>query len=160
MITEKPKNVFASINSLVILGLLIAFLNLTSTHVLANETKNRNIDNSDLKLHSELVLTALQLDFYNNRCRGISVSKNFNTVNRLYITKYSLTANNFIKHYINNDVRKEKVSQETAFKKTLNSLGGCAKAKEQGWIKEIHDEFKTRLQQAEKSTWFPEDSQN
>lgn len=160
MITEKPKNVFASINSLVILGLLIAFLNLTSTHVLANETKNRNIDNSDLKLHSELVLTALQLDFYNNRCRGISVSKNFNTVNRLYITKYSLTANNFIKHYINSDVRKEKVSQETAFKKTLNSLGGCAKAKEQGWIKEIHDEFKTRLQQAEKSTWFPEDSQN
>ena len=159
MITDKPKNVFTSINSLFILGVLIAFLNLTSTHVFANEINNNNDENPELKLHSELVLTALQLDFYNNRCRGTSVAKNFNKVNRLYITKYSITANNFIKEFINQDVRAEKEAQEIEFKKNLNRLGGCAKAKDQDWIKEIHDTFRDLYQEAEKSTWFPEKSE-
>jgi len=109
-------------------------------------------------LHTSLVLTALQLDFYNARCRGISVAKNFNKVNRLYITKYSLTANNYIKLYINADVRKEKSQHEVAFKKNLNLLGGCKKAKEQGWIKALHDQFNIKYNQAELSAWFPEES--
>jgi len=112
----------------------------------------------ELQLHSDLVLKALQVDFYNVRCRGISVAKNFTKVNRLYITKYSLTANNFIKNYINQDVRAEKENQETAFKKNLNALGGCSGAREKGWIKEIHDQFGDLYKQAEKSTWFPEEN--
>ena len=156
MITNKPKNVFTSINSLVLLSVVITFLNLISTQALANDANNSNVDNPELKLHSELVHTALQLDFYNNRCRGTSVAKNFNEVNRLYITKYSITANNFIKEFINQDVRAEKEAQEIEFRKNLNRLGGCAKAKDQDWIKEIHDTFRELYQEAEKSAWFPE----
>ncbi|WP_029407381.1 hypothetical protein [Thiomicrorhabdus sp. Milos-T2] len=128
----------------------------TQTDTQVNKTES--LQNAEQELHTSLVLTALKLDFYNRRCRGISVAKNFNKVNRLYITKYSLTANNFIKDYINNDVRKEKASQERDFKKTLNSLGGCAKAKQKDWIKKIHDQFKTTLEQAQQSAWFPEEN--
>ena len=158
MITEKPKNVFTSINKLALLVALMAFLSVNSSYVVANDTTdNLVIENPELKLHSGLVLTAMQLDFYNNRCRGTSVAKNFNKVNRLYITKYSITANNFIKDFINQDVRAEKEAQEIEFKKNLNGLGGCAK--DQDWIKEIHDTFRDLYQEAEKSAWFPEKSE-
>ncbi len=113
--------------------------------------------NPEQSLHTALVLSALKVDFFNARCRGISVSKNFNKVNRLYITKYSLTANNYIKTYINADVRKEKSKQEIAFKKALNMVGGCAKAKQADWRKDINYEFNTLYKQAEQSTWFPEE---
>ena len=134
-------------------------MSLFAPNSFANESPDTtNIQNPDLKLHSDLVLKALQLDFYNARCRGISVAKNFNKVNRLYITKYSITANNFIKSFINPDVRSEKEAQEIHFKKNLNSLGGCAKAKQQDWIKEIHDQFNDLYQQAEQSAWYPEEN--
>ncbi|BCN93174.1 hypothetical protein THMIRHAM_09590 [Thiomicrorhabdus immobilis] len=134
---------------------LMPVLSLFAPTSFANETTNNQ--NPELKLHSELVLKALQLDFYNIRCRGTSVAKNFNKVNRLYITKYSITANNFIKDFINPDVRAEKEAQEIDFKKNLNRMGGCAKAKDQDWIKEIHDQFNELYQQAEQSAWYPEE---
>ena len=108
-------------------------------------------------LHTDLVLLAMKSDFYNRRCRGISVAKNFNKVNRLFITKYSLTANNYIKQYINPDVRQEKEIQEREFKKELNRVGGCNAARKNGWRSEISDLFHNLYQQAQKSTWFPEE---
>ncbi|HHT00720.1 MAG TPA: hypothetical protein ENK73_07690 [Thiomicrospira sp.] len=119
---------------------------------------SKNTLSAEQILHTSLVLTALQLDFYNERCRGISVAKNFNKVNRLYITKYSLTANNYIKLYINPDVRKEKAQHETAFKKNLNAIGGCSNAKKQGWIKALNEQFNKKYDQAELSAWFPEEN--
>jgi len=167
MFANKSKQNALPSNFRSLLTLFIATLFLYSNTVFAQTpitqtdtqaSQAESVQNPEQELHASLVLMALKLDFYNSRCRGLSVAKNFNQVNRLYITKYSLTANNFIKQYINNDVRQEKASQEIAFKKTLNSLGGCSKAKEQGWIKEIHDQFKTMLEQAEQSTWFPEEN--
>jgi len=108
-------------------------------------------------LHTDLVLLALKSDFFNHRCRGISVNKSFNKVNRLFITKYSLTANNYIKTFINADVKAEKHDQELEFKKELNKIGGCSAAVKQGWRKQINDLFNELYRQAEKSTWFPEE---
>lgn len=112
---------------------------------------------TDQVLHTDLVLLALKADFYNRRCRGISVSKNFNKVNRLFITKYSLTANNYIKVFINPDVKAEKITLEREFKRELGKIGGCSAAKKQQWRKEINNLFNALYQQAEKSTWYPEE---
>ena len=156
MFKSKTINTF---NKNTLLAIVMFAFTLFSAQLYATETTNNvTTQNPELQLHSALVLKALQVDFYNVRCRGISVAKNFNKVNRLYITKYSLTANNFIKNFINPDVRAEKQIQEIDFKKNLNQLGGCSKAKEQGWIKQIHDEFNHLYQQAEQSTWFPEEN--
>jgi len=154
MFTTKLSHFFKTLHKALLITILLPFLTLFSLPSLSAEANK----NHELQLHSDLVLKALQLDFYNVRCRGISVAKNFNKVNRLYITKYSLTANNFIKNYINKDVRAEKENQEIAFKKNLNALGGCSGAREKGWIKEIHDQFGDLYEQAEKSTWFPEEN--
>jgi len=156
MFTSKAINTF---NKNTLLAIVIFAFTLFSAQLYAIDTTDDVATQTpELQLHSALVLKALQVDFYNIRCRGISVAKNFNKVNRLYITKYSLTANNFIKNFINPDVRAEKQIQEIDFKKNLNKLGGCSKAKEQGWIKQIHDEYKNLYQQAEQSTWFPEEN--
>lgn len=120
-------------------------------------TIEKPVISAEQQLHSALILTALKVDFYNARCRGLSVAKDVNKVNRLYITKYSITANNYIKIYINEDVRKEKANQEIAFKKALSKIGGCSKAKQQGWVKSLRDEFNDLYEQAEKSTWYPEE---
>ena len=161
MITDKSKTVFTSksLKKAFLLAFIVPLFSLSSYSVLANDVPDSQVNqNPELKLHSELVLTALQLDFYNNRCRGTSVAKNFNKVNRLYITKYSITANNFIEEFINPDARAEKDAQEIDFKKNLNRLGGCSKAKDQDWIKEIHDNYRNLYRKAEKSAWFPEKS--
>lgn len=162
MITDQSKAVFTSksLKKVSLFALMVSLLSLSSYSVLANDLAGSQVnENPELKLHSELVLTALQLDFYNNRCRGTSVAKNFNKVNRLYITKYSITANNFIEEFINPDARAEKEAQEMDFKRNLNRLGGCSKAKDQDWIKKIHDNYRNLYQKAEKSAWFPEKSE-
>jgi len=163
MATKKSKNVFKIINHLLLTAFLIPSLSLLSVNTFANESgktaESNNIEKPELKLHSDLVIKALQLDFYNNRCRGISVAKNFNKVNRLYITKYSITANNFIEQFINPDTRAEKEALKIDFKKNLNLIGGCAKARNQGWIKNIHDGFREQYKKAEKSAWYPEGSE-
>ncbi|MDX1352429.1 MAG: hypothetical protein R3254_05400 [Thiomicrorhabdus sp.] len=156
MLILKRTNTF---NKLLLLAVFFFVLNLHTTSVFAENTQEtKTPQNPELQLHIDLVLKALQLDFYNVRCRGISVAKNFNKVNRLYITKYSITANNFIKQFIDSDVRAEKEKQEVEFKRNLNRLGGCSKAKQQGWIKEIHDQFGELYQHAEQSAWFPEEN--
>lgn len=152
-------NIIRTFNRNTTLMVLIFAITLFSGKMNAEESpEKQSLPNPELQLHSKLVLKALQVDFYNVRCRGISVAKNLNKVNRLYITKYSLTANNYIKDFINPDVKAEKKAQEIDFKKKLNQLGGCSKARQQGWLKQIRQEFKDLYQQAEQSAWFPEEN--
>ena len=136
----------------------IASLALTCTVPLhADETEN--ISQSPTfeaqTLHTNLVLIALKADYFNRRCRGISVNQNFNQVNRLFITKYSLTANNYIKNYINEDVRSEKQTLERTFKKELNQIGGCLAANKQDWRSKLNKEYQSLFSKAENSLWFP-----
>ena len=76
-------------------------------------------------------------------------------MNRLFITKYSLTANNYIKTYINEDVRAQKAALEIEFKRELNRVGGCAAAIDSGWRSQINDLYRELYLRAEKSVWFP-----
>lgn len=154
MLLQQQRRIF-----LLLLSITLWFTPVYAVDKVPPETTN--IDTTTISpeqlLHSKLLLTALRLDFYNARCRGQSIAKHFNQVNRLYITKYSLTANNYIKTYINADVRKEKAQQEIAFKKDLSKIGGCAKAKNEGWVKSLRDAYNKQYLQAEQSSWFPEE---
>ncbi len=109
-----------------------------------------------IQSHIELVEVALQTDFYNKRCRGVSVSKQLNKVNRLYVTKYSLTANNFIKLYIDPNTKQVKQARKHAFNKNLNALGGCQSSQAKEAMKQFKKAFKILYEQAEKSPWYPE----
>jgi len=109
-----------------------------------------------LQNHIDLIEVALLTDSYNARCRGMSVAKALNSVNRLYVTKYSLTANNFIKTYIDPDVKNLKIERKHRFNKMLNILGGCQAAKSKDSIKRLKKHFKILYEKAEKSPWYPE----
>ncbi|VAW45770.1 hypothetical protein MNBD_GAMMA03-432 [hydrothermal vent metagenome] len=115
-----------------------------------------NSKNPELQTHIDLIEVALLTDAYNKRCRGISVSKSLNQVNRLYVTKYSLTANNFIKTYIDTNVKELKLERQHRFNKMLNVLGGCQAVKSKGSIKLLKKHFRTQYETAEKSPWYPE----
>ncbi|VAW45411.1 hypothetical protein MNBD_GAMMA04-2314 [hydrothermal vent metagenome] len=113
-------------------------------------------DNPELQIHIDLLEIALLTDAYNKRCRGMSISQSFNQVNRLYVTKYNLTANNFIKTYIDTNVKALKSERQHRFNKMLNVLEGCRAIKTNGSIKLLKKHFRTQYEMAEKSTWYPE----
>lgn len=112
--------------------------------------------NPELTLHIELVELALETDAYNKRCRGMSIAKALNQVNRLYVTKYSLTAHNFIKEYIDKDVRGVKSDRQHRFNEKLHDLGGCHGTNTRDALKALRKQFQTSYEQAEKSAWYPE----
>lgn len=126
------------------------------TFTAAQEHAQQATTDPALQLHTELIEMALQTDAYNRRCRGISVSKLLHKVNRLYITKYDLTANNFIKNYIDSNVKQLKIDRQHRFNKTLSGLGGCQNAQAKTTMKRLKKTFKTHYEQAEKSPWYPE----
>jgi hypothetical protein len=109
-----------------------------------------------LQLHIDLMETALKTDWFNERCRGISMTKAFDKVNRLYVTKYSLTANNFIERYLDEDIEKLKQDRLQKFNKLLMKTGGCQAAKSQGWVDQLQTDFKNQYEQAQKSPWYVE----
>jgi hypothetical protein len=137
----------------IIKALLIASWLLTNSTVQAVEPQQSV--SVEQKVHSDLIIIALKADFFNHTCRGISVNKNFNQVNRLFISKYSLTANNFIKQFINTNVSAEKQKQQTQFKRALAQIGGCTKARQNNWRNKINTEFRALFRQAERSSWYP-----
>lgn len=106
-------------------------------------------------LHSNLVKSALLNDAFGKRCRGRSVAKYFNKVNRLYITKYSVSANNYIESYIAPDFRDYKEDFEHLFSRSLAQKGGCGKAKDNDWDKQMLAEFKALFREVESSNWYP-----
>ena len=136
------------------LSLFTVCLLIFSPPSLAEQSVNAN--SPELKTHIDLIEIALLTDAYNKRCRGISVSKSLNQVNRLYVTKYSLTANNFIKTYLDPDVKALKLERQHRFNKLLNELGGCQAVKKNGSIKLLKKHFRTQYEIAENSPWYPE----
>lgn len=110
----------------------------------------------EVQLHIDLIEVALKTDSYNKRCRGISTSTNLHQVNRLYVTKYNITSNNFIKDYINEDVRALKAARQQTLYQLLAEIGGCQEAESQDWVKRLQPDFKRLYEQADKSPWYPE----
>lgn len=106
--------------------------------------------------HSNLVKSALLNDAFGKRCRGRSVAKYFNQVNRLFITKYSTSANNYIETYIAPDFRDYKEDFDHLFSRSLAQKGGCSKAKDADWDKQMLEEFKQLFKEVESSNWYPE----
>ena len=106
-------------------------------------------------LHVALVKTALKYDYFNQRCRGVSASQNEANVNRLFIEKYNLTINNFIKQFLTRDPRET----ETVLKKELYAeiyeLGGCQQARKKGLEDHLKTDFRELYQKTESSPWFP-----
>ncbi|GKT11291.1 MAG: hypothetical protein ISEC1_P0254 [Thiomicrorhabdus sp.] len=147
------KTMHHTLNGIIISTLLIA-TTLFSNPLMA-KPQGDVIDN-ELQTHIDLVENALRTDSYNKRCRGMSVSKALNQVNRLLVTKYSLTANNFIKTFMDRDVRGLKSARQHTFNKNLNLMGGCTVAKSEGIVEQLKIDFKSLYEQAEKSPWYPE----
>ncbi len=123
---------------------------------LSMATPNLPSKNQALQNHIDLIEIALLTDAYNVRCRGISVAKSLSQVNRLYVTKYGLTANNFIKTYIDPNVKTLKIERQHRFNKLLNVLGGCRAAKSKEAIRGLKKHFKTLYETVETSPWYPE----
>lgn len=144
---------------------LILFTTLfTSLAAHGQETADKNTSNQETPaldqltgaaLHVKLVETAYQYDAFNKRCRGVSVSKEVNEVNRLFLRKYGITINNFIKLNIDRDVRGYQDSVTQEFYNTLYELGGCEETKDTDFVKTFRDDFRVLLDNVQLSPWFP-----
>lgn len=119
------------------------------------DVPTENSEDPQAVLHSNLVKSALLNDAFGKRCRGRSVAKYFNQVNRLFITKYSVSANNYIETYIAPDYRDYKADFEHLFSRALAQKGGCSKAKDMHWDKQMLEEFKQLFKDSEASNWYP-----
>jgi len=140
--------------------LFTLFVNLLISTSITVAHADKQIQSPELNTHRQLISHALTLDAYNQRCRGISVDQFFNQVNRLYVTKYSLTANNFIKHYASagatSTVTSIKYQHQKNLTQYLATIGGCQSAKKNGWLAHVKTDFKTLYKQAEQSNWLPD----
>lgn len=137
------------------LATLVFLVGMMAQGALAEDKSNTQNALSDEALHSELVKVALALDFYSEKCRGMSVDKYFNAVNRLYINKYSLSANNYIEQFFHTEVRDFKAQKQLELIQQLAQMKGCRGAKEQAWDKTTLKHYNQLLRQAEDSGWFP-----
>ncbi len=106
-------------------------------------------------LHSKLVKEAIQYDVFNQRCRGVSARKNQAKVNRLFIRKYSLSFNNYIKAYLSQDPRQATERIRQAMLTKLLEVGGCQSAARSQLHKEFKRDFRRLYQKSENSLWFP-----
>lgn len=107
-------------------------------------------------LHTKLVETALQYDTFNQRCRGVSAAKNKAAVNRLFIRKYRLTFNNYIKVYLTPDPRETENRVKDATIRKIAEQGGCQQARQKGFEKQLKKTYRRLYEAVEPSPWFPE----
>lgn len=107
-------------------------------------------------LHTQLIEVALQYDTFNQRCRGVSAAKNKAAVNRLFIRKYRLTVNNYIKAYLTPDPRVTENRIKDATIRKIAEQGGCQKARQEGFEKQLKKDYRRLYEAAELSAWFPE----
>lgn len=126
--------------------LLLSFM---ATSVSAEQLKNED-------LHTQLVKTAIKFDVFNQQCRGVSLAKKTANVNRLYIRKYGITVNNYIKVYLSQDPRKAKVELKDEMLKTIAKKGGCQALRKQRARKSFKQQYRTLFKHAETSAWIPE----
>ncbi|MBF6057928.1 MULTISPECIES: hypothetical protein [Thiomicrorhabdus] len=103
-----------------------------------------------------LIEAAIQNDWFSKRCRGVSINKYFNEVNRLYIERYGFSAHNYIERFQNIDYSSYKEKIEQAMQRRLIEFGGCQGAKRQDWDRDLKQDYKTRFRQVETSDWFPQ----
>jgi hypothetical protein len=106
-------------------------------------------------LHNQLVETAMRYDFYNKRCRGVSVSAEMEQVNRLFLRKFGMTLNNFIKQHIDRNPRNYQETVKQQLYQQIFELGGCEQAKTKGLVSRFQQEFRLLYEEAERSPWFP-----
>ncbi|RUM91307.1 MAG: hypothetical protein DSZ27_06640 [Thiomicrospira sp.] len=106
-------------------------------------------------LHVALVKTALKYDYFNQRCRGVSASQKEAKVNRLFIEKYNLTINNFIKQFLTRDPRETEAALKKELYAEIYQLGGCQQAREKGLEDTLKTDFRHLYQKTESSPWFP-----
>ncbi|WP_321276615.1 hypothetical protein [Thiomicrorhabdus indica] len=109
----------------------------------------------DEALHSRLVNVALELDWLNQKCRGLSIQRNFKQVNRLFINKYSLSANNYIEGFFAREIRDYKADKSQEMIRLLAQKKGCKQALKEDWDRDLKKEFNTLLRKVEESSWFP-----
>lgn len=106
-------------------------------------------------LHVRLIETTIRYDFFNQRCRGVRASANQSEVNRLFIQKYRLTLNNFIKQYISTDARTYRDQLQDNLYRQVAEMGGCQPARDQGLETRIKSDYRKLLEQVEVSSWYP-----
>ncbi|MDG4812492.1 hypothetical protein P8629_05680 [Hydrogenovibrio sp. 3SP14C1] len=106
-------------------------------------------------LHVMLVKTALKYDYFNQRCRGVSASQKEAKVNRLFIEKYNLTINNFIKQFLTRDPRETEAALKKELYAEIYQFGGCQQAREKGLEDSLKKGFRELYQKTESSPWFP-----
>jgi len=106
-------------------------------------------------LHIKLVEVAYQYDSYNKRCRGLSISREVDEVNRLFLRKYGITINNFIKLNIDRDTRGYQQSIQRDFYNTLYEMGGCEATKETDFLDTMRNKFRLLIDNTQTSPWFP-----
>lgn len=105
---------------------------------------------------TQLIQQSLKNDFFGQRCRGSSLNRFFNKTNRLFLSKYGFTANNYIRDFINPEVDEYKAELKQEFLKTLIKSGDCKGARQQNWRKTMKQEYNRLYEDVEKSIWFPE----
>ena len=112
---------------------------------------------AEQKLHNELVNLALDYDLYNEKCRGMTIDKNFNQVKRLFVTKYNFTPNNYIEAFISDgeDFRAYKARYKIAFINKLSQAGGFKGAKRSGWLDSLKKQYRRTFREVEDSDWTP-----
>lgn len=106
-------------------------------------------------LHMALVETAYQYDFFNLRCRGVSVAKNEAKVNRLFLEKYQMTLNNFVNREWQKDPTEVEIEIKNTLQEIIFKLGGCQQAREKGLERQLKKDFRHQYDLAEQSAWFP-----
>lgn len=121
---------------------------------IANAENLESLENE--ALHTELVKTAIKFDVFNQRCRGVSMAKNFVRVNRLFISRYDLTANNYIKAYIGQNTREAKLQIKDKMIVYISEQGGCKALREKRTRTMFKNDFSTLIRQVEASSWIPE----
>ncbi len=109
----------------------------------------------DEELHTALIKTAIHFDAFNQRCRGVSLATNLSRVNRLFIRKYDVTVNNYIKVYLSQDPRDAKVELNQQMIDIIMASGGCNAARQQGVGRDLKAKFRKLSRLVEQSSWIP-----
>lgn len=147
------------INFFILFALSLLILMPTLTQ--ANETAEpptqveKQLDAIEIE-QTQLIKQALKYDYFGQRCRGSSLTKHFNQTNRLFLSKYGFTANNYIKDFINPEIDEFKAELKQEFLKSLIKIGDCRGARELNWRKQMNDDFNRLFDEVERSIWFPE----
>ena len=106
-------------------------------------------------LHEQLVRTAMAFDVFNQRCRGVSASTQESQVNRLFVEKYRMTLNNFVREMMPMDARQLESDIRSRINQRIFELGGCQKARADGMEDRFKADFRTLMDKTQQSPWYP-----